>query len=148
MAYTPKRKKETKWWEDGIRFECQGSGNCCQSRGAYGYVYLTDEDCIRMADHFEISLKEFKQKFCKKVDGQYCLREDNDHEGNDCRFLSGARCTVYAARPVQCRTWPFWPENMNPKAWRKEVVAFCPGVGKGKKISSEKIRAQLNLMSD
>ncbi len=30
--------------EKGIRFECQGSGNCCVSRGTYGFVYLSKKD--------------------------------------------------------------------------------------------------------
>jgi len=53
-----------------------------------------------------------------------------------CRFLDPVtkkRCLVYEARPAQCRTWPFWPENMNARAWDREVVAFCPGVGKGRR---------------
>jgi Fe-S-cluster containining protein len=29
-----------------------------------------------------------------------------------CAFLDGARCTVYEARPTQCRTFPFWKENL------------------------------------
>ena len=29
---------------------------------------------------------------------------------------------------MQCRTWPFWPENMSSKAWTS-IAAFCPGVG-------------------
>ena len=41
-----------KWWKDGIRFECQGSGKCCLSRGTHGYVYLTLEDRRRFARHF------------------------------------------------------------------------------------------------
>ncbi|MGZ5280435.1 MAG: YkgJ family cysteine cluster protein, partial [Pseudobdellovibrionaceae bacterium] len=44
------------------------------------------------------------------------------------------------ARPIQCRTWPFWPDVMNAKTWKKEVVTFCPGVGKGPIISAAKIR--------
>ena len=24
-------------------------------------------------------------------------------------------CTVYPVRPLQCRTWPFWPENLSSK---------------------------------
>ena len=58
-------------------------------------------------------------------------------------FLRDNKCTAYEARPTQCRTWPFWPEVMSPKAWKKEVAQFCPGIGKGKKISAEKIKAQL-----
>jgi hypothetical protein len=54
-------------------------------------------------------------------------------------FLKGKSCGIYEARPTQCRTWPFWPEIMDAKAWKKDVVEFCPGVGKGALISGDEI---------
>ena len=33
---------------------------------------------------------------------------------------------------------------MNAKTWKKEVVTFCPGVGKGSVIPAEKIKAILD----
>ena len=38
------------------------------------------------------------------------------------------QCSVYEARPVQCRTWPFWPENLeSPEAW--DLASFeCEGM--------------------
>jgi hypothetical protein len=33
---------------------------------------------------------------------------------------------------------------MNAKTWKKEVVTFCPGVGKGKTVAAAKIQAILN----
>lgn len=36
-------------------------------------------------------------------------------QGSDaCVFLEGTRCGVWGARPVQCATYPFWPELMHP----------------------------------
>ena len=31
-------------YKEGIKFECQSSGNCCVSRGSYGFVYLSLKD--------------------------------------------------------------------------------------------------------
>jgi Fe-S-cluster containining protein len=40
-------------------------------------------------------------------------------------------CRAYAARPRQCRTWPFWERNLqNRDAWRA-VAAECPGCDQG-----------------
>ena len=40
---------------NGTRFECQGSGNCCVSRGSYGYVYLSMTDRKKLAKLFNLS---------------------------------------------------------------------------------------------
>lgn len=128
------------WWQDGIRFECQGSGKCCVSRGEYGFVYLTLEDRRRLAKHFRVATREFTRRYCVKEDGLWVLKDFT----RACTFLEGKRCGVYEARPTQCRTWPFWPEVMNAKAWDREVKAFCPGVGRGRLWSQEEIEQKLN----
>lgn len=127
------------WWESGVQFQCQGSGKCCVSHGEYGNVWMTLEDRRRMAKHLKLTTSEFTLKHCERVDGLWRLKEEQEN----CRFLKGKSCGIYEARPTQCRTWPFWPEVMNPKTWKKEVAAFCPGVGKGPVWSAEKINAAL-----
>lgn len=132
---------KAKWWSEGVRFECQGSGKCCTSHGEYGFVFLSKEDRQRFANHLKLSLSDFTKKYCAKTEGQYHLIERKDN--TDCLFLKGKSCSVYEARPTQCRTWPFWPEVMSAKAWSKDVAAFCPGVGKGPLISADKIKSTL-----
>lgn len=131
-----------KWWQKGIRFECQGSGKCCSSRGQYGYVYLTEEDRSRLAKELNLSTSEFTKTYCEQHDGFFHLKEESEQV--DCRFLKNNRCSVYSARPTQCRTWPFWPENMAAKAWSLEVATFCPGVGKGAPVSKELISQNID----
>ena len=129
------------WWRDGIRFECQGSGKCCVSRDSYGYVYLTAEDRRRLARHFGLSTTEFTREHCGRTGGHLHLKET----AGPCQYLDGTRCSVYEARPTQCRTWPFWPEHMSPKEWDREVASFCPGVGKGRLWTGAEIAEQLEL---
>lgn len=131
-----------KWWEEGVRFECQGSGNCCTSHGEYGFVFLTKEDRQRMAKHLKMSNSSFTKKYCQNRNGAYHLIEDGIHL--DCLFLKNKKCSIYEARPTQCRTWPFWPEVMNAKTWNQEVKNFCPGVGKGPVVSAAEIRRQMH----
>ena len=45
---------------------------------------------------------------------------------------------------MQCRTWPFWKENMNTKKWNKELINLCPGIGKGRLINSSMIQKIIN----
>ncbi len=118
-----------KWYSDGIQFECQGSGQCCVSHGEYGFVYVTLKDRRAMAKLRGLTTRAFTKEFCTKEEGVFRLLDGADHA---CVFLKNKRCTIYSARPAQCKTWPFWPETMKPKAWARDVAAFCPGVGKGR----------------
>lgn len=132
--------KEKKWWENGVRFECQGSGRCCVARDDYGYVYVTLTDRKRLAKHFKIPTKEFTEKFCEK--GEEAIWRLKDFT-KACRFLEKKGCSVYESRPTQCRTWPFWPEVMSARSWKIEVASFCPGVGKRRLLSKSEIEKQL-----
>ena len=128
-------------YKNGLRFECQGSGKCCQSRGEYGYVYFTLYDRQRAAKTLGIKTQEFTKKYCQKVEGAFALKDNP--KSQDCIFLNKNRCGIYSGRPTQCRTWPFWPEVMNAKKWTQDVAKFCPGVGKGKIYSKEEIEKTL-----
>jgi Fe-S-cluster containining protein len=137
-------KKGKQFFKDGIRFECQGDGKCCVTRGRYGYVYLSFNDRRRLAAHFHISLEEFTEKYVNKTGGFYELK----YTDKDCPFLKDNKCDVYVSRPWQCRTWPFWPENMNSDVWIREVVPSCPGVGKGRLFSASEIEEILEKKRD
>ena len=131
------------WWREGVRFECQGSGKCCTSHGEYGFVYMTFADRQRMAKVLGLSTSDFTRKYCDRTGDFWHLKERK--ENPDCVFLKGKQCGVYEGRPMQCRSWPFWPEVMNAKEWKKDVASFCPGVGKGRVWSGDEIE---NLIRD
>lgn len=147
----PHQTNQNPFYKNGLKFECQGSGKCCTSHGEYGFVFLTLKDRQRLAKHLNISTIQFTKTFCQRTKGYFHLREE---EGKpDCLFLKKSSCSVYSARPTQCRTWPFWPEVLNAKTWKKEVARFCPGVNKGKlhtlneiqKIKEEQYQSELDL---
>lgn len=127
--------------DNGIRFKCQGSSNCCVSRGNYGFVYLSKKDIKNLSIFFKLSSKNFIKLYCQTTDGFTYLKERTKKK--DCQFLKKKRCSVYKARPIQCRTWPFWSENMNTKSWNKEITKFCPGIGRGKVISKKEIEKKI-----
>ena len=91
--------------EKGIRFECQGSGNCCVSRGTYGFVYLSKKDIKKLSDGFKITEQKFVKNYCQKTDGFIHLKELKKNNGN-CIFLKDNKCTVYKSIPIQWITWP------------------------------------------
>ena len=85
-----------------------------------------------------MSLKQFKKKYCQTTDGFIHLIERSELNGN-CIFLRDKKCSVYVSRPSQCRTWPFWNDNMNPKVWNEDISVNCPGIGKGRLIKKREI---------
>lgn len=134
-------KNIERFYKNGIRFECQGSGKCCITRSGYSFVYLSFNDRKRIAAHFGISTRQFTGQYAQKTDGLYHLK---DPEG-DCPFFSNNRCDIYESRPQQCRTWPFWPENMKKIVWENEIVPSCPGIGTGKLYTAEEIEDILEI---
>jgi hypothetical protein len=42
---------------------------------------------------------------------------------------------------MQCRTWPFWDENLKRPTWEGPVRERCPGVGHGALHSADEVEA-------
>jgi Fe-S-cluster containining protein len=40
-------------------------------------------------------------------------------------------CSIYQVRPLQCRTWPFWPEVIKSPATWARAGKGCPGINNG-----------------
>ncbi len=123
------------WYRHGLRFHCQRCGRCCT--GQTGYVWVTEAEIVRIAAHRGEPREAFARDHVRWVDGRLSLLE---RPGGDCElFDRSAGCTVYDARPSQCRTWPFWPVNLaTPGAWRQAGMK-CPGVGAGDRVTAEAI---------
>lgn len=130
-------REELPWYADGLRFECQAEcGACCSNHGDYAYVYLDEPDVAALADFFALGRKEFLARYTATDDGFVVLRMDDPV----CPFLDGYRCSVYEARPAQCRTFPFWEEHLeSPESWER-TKEFCPGIDRGRRHPLKLIR--------
>lgn len=140
------------WYHDGLRFECTLCGACCS--GAPGIVRFTDDEAVAMAAKLGITVAEFRTKYVRvsKLAGEQALIEVQNEHGYDCVFLDRttmpgkAICSLYEARPLQCRTFPWWPEHLeSPKAW-KRLGKSCEGVGRGNVVRVEEIRVEQGKM--
>ncbi|WP_083670336.1 YkgJ family cysteine cluster protein [Singulisphaera sp. GP187] len=129
--------QDSTWYGDGLSFECTRCGACCT--GAPGYVWVIAEEIARLAAFRGETVDQFSKQYVRRVGQRYSLIEK---PGGDCVFWDKASgCTVYSARPVQCQTWPFWPENLEtPEDW-DGVKSVCPGSGRGQLFSLEEIQA-------
>jgi uncharacterized protein len=118
------KPKEDKWYSAGLRFKCTGCGQCCT--GAPGYVWVNESEIAELALVLKITPEEFVKKFTRRVGGRLSLLEKP--VTYDCIFLKEKLCQVYAARPKQCRTFPWWPEQLRSRKDWEEVAARCEGI--------------------
>ena len=127
------------WYAGGLQFECSQCGDCCT--GAPGAVWVTDEELTAIATQLGKPLGEVRLLHTKLLGGRWSLR---DYPNGDCVYLDPQtrRCQVYASRPMQCRTWPFWPSNIETKDSWERTCDRCPGAGIGAMHSLEIIQQQ------
>ena len=71
-------------------------------------------------------------------------RSLTEFANGDCTFFDPEKrcCTIYEARPAQCKTWPFWNSNLESRASWEALSPDCPGAGKGNFVSFEDIQIQ------
>ncbi len=134
--------KSPPWYLTGLAFECQECGRCCAGP-AEGYVWVTDEEIARIAEHLGMNEETFRKQHVRKVGRRQSLKEVSATK--DCCFLAprsetGAKgCSIYPVRPAQCRTWPFWPSNIDsPDSWAFAGTR-CPGINRGKLFIAEEV---------
>ncbi len=130
--------------ERGLRFSCTMCGNCCT--GPPGYVLVSDDEIRALAKRLGMRAQDFRDRYTHWTSRGISLTERETEFGFDCVFLDRtsvpgrAVCGVYEDRPMQCRTWPFWPENLRSReAWRR-AARTCPGIDQGTLVPVEEIR--------
>lgn len=117
-------ESERPWYADGLRFKCTECGKCCT--GAPGYTWVSEEDIAAIANYLNLPLVEFSKKYLRIVDGRPALLENLANF--DCVFLKDKKCRIYPVRPKQCRTFPWWQQNLkSPEAW-EEAARHCEGI--------------------
>ncbi|MEX2206196.1 MAG: YkgJ family cysteine cluster protein [Myxococcota bacterium] len=126
----------------GLRFECTMCGECCTARGEYAHVYLNADEARALADELGLGLAEFRRRYT--FGDEYGWTQLQFH-GEACVFLEPGtnRCTVYGARPTQCRTFPFWRDLVVDGRWSEDARKLCEGVGRGRLIPIEEIEARM-----
>ena len=128
---------ESPWYKKGLQFECKVCGRCCT--GGSGYVWVTQDEIDRIAAQMGLDPAMFEQVFVWTVRPKQ--RSLKEYPNGDCVLLSDQtrRCRVYKDRPIQCRTWPFWSQNLfSPNTWKATAQA-CPGCNNGKLYTLEEI---------
>lgn len=127
-----------KFYSQGLRFECQRCSFCCGKTP--GFVYLSRTDLLRLCEHFNLGVKEFTEKYCRWADYYYGATVLALFEEKNCDcVLWNQGCSAYEARPVQCRTYPFWSWIVADSQTWNDCAKDCPGMNNGKLWNQEYI---------
>lgn len=123
--------------KDGFEFAFDSSacneckGRCCT--GESGYIYVTKMEALAISEVLGIDIKEIVSKYLFKKGYKYSIKENKIGESYECIFydreING--CKIYDARPLQCKTFPFWDYY---KSRIDELKDECPGIIDGKSI--------------
>lgn len=80
------------------QIDCTKCGNCCRSL----MINVEPIDVVRLADHLNISKESFYTKYVEQSsEGTLAVMNTIP-----CHFLFDNKCSVYEARPVECREFP------------------------------------------
>lgn len=131
----PREPAKTPWYAEGLRFRCTACGQCCT--GEPGHVWVTPEEIKRIAKARGLGKHTFKQRFVRRVGKRLSLEERAN--GDCCMLGKDGRCTVYAAKPRRCSTFPFWePVLADAREW-EETKERCEGIDQGDLYTLEEI---------
>ena len=102
---------------------CQGK--CCT--GESGYIYVSKEEIENISKFLNLDVRDFVAEFLFKKMYKYSIKEVVQNDSYECIFYDRVTngCTIYEARPLQCRTFPFWDYF---KTRVDTLKLECPGI--------------------
>jgi Fe-S-cluster containining protein len=124
-----------------LHFECTRCGDCCIAPDGY-HVFLESGEAEAIRGYLGLSKGWFRRRYLDRLaDGELVAALEADGR---CVFLGvDGGCRVYPVRPLQCRTYPFWPEVLaSRRAWQREACR-CEGINRGRSVPAGRIRRQL-----
>jgi len=125
-----------------LRFKCTGCGKCCTG-GEDHYIAMSKMEAQRIQKHLGISSNWFRRRYVTHLTRNTLTARM--HKGQ-CVFLSDSgKCQIYKLRPVQCRTYPYWPELLeNKRVWDNEAT-HCEGINVGNVVPITDIKLKLAM---
>ena len=133
------------FYAEGLKFACTRCSSCCRHES--GFVYLSENDLSRLANKFGMDYTAFVETWCRWIPftrgrERLSLKEKSNF---DCIFWN-AGCMVYNARPLQCRSFPFWDHVLcSPQTW-EAAGKDCPGINNGLLHGREEIEGFISQM--
>ncbi|MEM1639836.1 MAG: YkgJ family cysteine cluster protein [Desulfurococcaceae archaeon] len=116
------------------RFTCLRCAKCCSSGPN---VALTAYDICRISEYMGSSWRDLAGKYFYVIIADHIPVAVLRGISNRCVFVNKqgnvASCTVYPARPMRCRLFPFIPISPG-EASKMEISRICPGIGMGESL--------------
>ena len=133
-------KSKSSWYIAGLHFDCQQCGNCCSGPDE-GYIWITKPEIKFIADFLKEPVEQVQRKYLRRVGLRRTIVEQA--ATRDCifarKFDGRKKCAIYPVRPNQCRTWPFWSDNLKSENTWNEAAEKCSGINRGRLYSFEEI---------
>lgn len=107
-----------------FKFKCTACGNCCKGPGEVYFTAEEFENVVRFLQLNSDQKSKLENKLVQSRKNGYLVHS----AGTACYFLDrNNRCKVYPVRPLQCRTFPFWPSTFRSISSLEMVESECPG---------------------
>ena len=100
-------------------------GRCCT--GESGYIFVNKSEIEDISSFLNLSTREFVKEYLYREGFKFSIKERKLEDSYECVFYDSATngCMIYEARPLQCRTFPFWDYFKNRI---DELQLECPGI--------------------
>jgi uncharacterized protein len=96
-----------------------------------------------MAKHLDLDVRAFWLEFEVRHDSSSTQPVLVAKDGLGCPLLSKEKiCRVHSVKPMQCRSFPFWPELLDTASAWEYARQDCPGMDapEGRLYSADEIR--------
>ena len=131
--------RDNAFYQQGLRFHCTRCSLCC--RFDSGYVFLSEHDLERMAEGLGQPASVVAKTYCRRVQlGPVSRLSLQEQPNKDCVFWVNGECSIYEHRPLQCRSYPFWPAHLGSRHEWDHLERECPGVNIGPIHGAAEIR--------
>ena len=89
-------------------------------------MWVDGGEIAALAHRLGMSLDDFGRHHLRAVGARYALLEHP--VTGDCVFYRDGACAVYAVRPRQCRSFPFWRTHLRSPASWAAAARECEGI--------------------
>ena len=105
--------------------QCQHCQKCCGEDPRIN-INLSVGDIFRICQFLKITIDEFFEKYAGIKTFQDPRIGDYKDLGLNipCKFRKDMKCTVYEARPANCRIFPYWVLTLAPEDKLKQVLKY------------------------